>query len=831
MPAPSNFIAKSINFRGLVTGSVVSDYDALVWKQTDPEPTTGRIVAQIPTCGTMPEPYVINVTLAPGEYFYKLRHIPSGQSGPAQPFTIDAPVNPVTNTITAELWDVSQTPMVKVGNLADGSTFYWPENFNIKLIFNGLFNQVRQTTTGGGLAPASWGPKNVAGGADVETTEEWVFGLGGGSSNRSGGNYSLVAASLKGGVVQNEINYNFELLDDGSNTNTTESESQTPPTGLNKIALSYSAGTKEASVHIDGVDMLLRVSSATAPQPTGLTWVSAADDTSWDSTTYIPGTTQFAQAGYTRIYRLNPGPNSFGGLENGKQYFFDIKKSGTSQYFRTAFTMPNADIVNPQIFYSTQAGEGCDLVWEDGHTPGSTAIDTRVQNGVRQLFIKLYSSRGNLTPFTTKLYASDQEVYSFSWSQQGQWNDLPNSLPAGYYTVKVVDKFGCETPARGITIASALSETQRNTPPSGLVKMAISYEVATRNASVSIDGPNMLLRVSSDLDPQPSGTTWVSTANDTAWNSTTYIPGTTQYTQEGYTRIYRLNPLSSTEGGLVGGKTYYFDIKEAGSNEFFRTTFTMPTVDINPIQVIYSSVSGCDLVWSDSNTPGDVSIETRWQSGVRQIFIKLYSSRGNISPFSTKIYQGTTVVHTFTWSGAQGQWHNLPGSISDGSYGVEVTDKDGCSTTKRNITFAANPNPGGGGGSGDYTYSAQSLPYTTSPKDFFTLIKNGNLYTESFQGDSVVSGKTTRSANGRTYVAFYWIDGIRYADGNDNPKAFVDVNLPVGRLTNIKKVYVDSAWVSTFDQLKANDYDTHYGGNDPGDLNKLYKSISQNVTT
>src|SRR5690606_1560141 len=42
----------------------------------------------------------------------------------------------------------------------------------------------------------------------------------------------------------------------------------------------------------------------------------------------------------------------------------------------------------------------CDLTWADyHHAEPSASLQARVQNGVRQLYIMLYSSRANIAPF------------------------------------------------------------------------------------------------------------------------------------------------------------------------------------------------------------------------------------------------------------------------------------------------------------------------------------------------------------------------------------------------------------------------------------------------
>jgi len=129
-----------------------------------------------------------------------------------------------------------------------------------------------------------------------------------------------------------------------------------------------------------------------------------------------------------------------------------------------------------------------------------------------------------------------------------------------------------------------------------------------------------------------------------------------------------------------------------------------------------------------------------------------------------------------------------------------------------------------------YMYYGISLPYTYTPKELFTLFKNGSLYSDNFSGDYIADGVKKINANGRTYTAFYYINEIPFSNLDGTPKIFRDVALPVGQFITIRKVYAQSSWVSTFDQLFNQGYEAWFE-NLSGDENRTYKVVMVNITT
>lgn len=297
-----------------------------------------------------------------------------------------------------------------------------------------------------------------------------------------------------------------------------ETLTTTPPTALEKLAVTYDPVSHDASIHILGNALTrVRISAASNPQPNGLTWVTLPNDTSWNKDTYVPGTTEYVQLGYSRIYRMNPINFGIGGIENNKQYYIDVKLQGQNQYYRIIWTTGSSLIFVPYLLF------------------GDTSTTTTV-------------------------------------------------IP---------------------------SDTLTTTPPLGFTKLAITYNALTHETSLHLNGnSDTLVRVSAATSPQPSGLTWVNSSNDTAWNSTTYLLGTSEYVQSGYTRIYRLNPVVLGEDGIINSKLYYFDIKIAGQNQYYRIEFTTGTSNIVSPQVLYSTSTTTilplgegDYIYNPSETP------------------------------------------------------------------------------------------------------------------------------------------------------------------------------------------------------------------------------------
>lgn len=79
---------------------------------------------------------------------------------------------------------------------------------------------------------------------------------------------------------------------------------------------------------------------------------------------------------------------------------------------------------------------------------------------------------------------------------------------------------------------------------------------------------------------QPQGIT----IDNQPWNNTTWNPVTTEWAVAPINYIARVNPVSPGQGGLIGGATYYIDLRlNDNPNTVFRMTYTMPNSDITTI--------------------------------------------------------------------------------------------------------------------------------------------------------------------------------------------------------------------------------------------------------
>lgn len=130
------------------------------------------------------------------------------------------------------------------------------------------------------------------------------------------------------------------------------------------------------------------------------------------------------------------------------------------------------------------------------------------------------------------------------------------------------------------------------------------------------------------------------------------------------------------------GITYSFNIPTAPG------VFKVFVGSLSSVVLLEVEANEFDLTWADYHaTEPTASLQARVQNGVRQLYIMLYSSRANIAPFTTRVFDSTSnLVHTFTWPNPQGQWHDLP-TLPDGTYSVECIDVQGGITPRRSIVF------------------------------------------------------------------------------------------------------------------------------------------------
>lgn len=146
------------------------------------------------------------------------------------------------------------------------------------------------------------------------------------------------------------------------------------------------------------------------------------------------------------------------------------------------------------------------------------------------------------------------------------------------------------TPNRLIKTVSETTSTETRTKPAYLVKVGITTNISTRDTSIQAQATgNIELKiVGRNSTPNPSGIGW----QGVAWDSSAYIPGTTEYvdTANGYTEIFRVNGTAPGVGGLVlGGEYTMYWRLETDRSVAYLMDFTMPSATItypDPPQVL-----------------------------------------------------------------------------------------------------------------------------------------------------------------------------------------------------------------------------------------------------
>lgn len=103
-------------------------------------------------------------------------------------------------------------------------------------------------------------------------------------------------------------------------------------------------------------------------------------------------------------------------------------------------------------------------------------------------------------------------------------------------------------------------------------------------------------------------------------------------------------------------------------------------------------------------------------------------------------------------------------------------------------------------------------------------------YSDTYSEDYISGGLRKRDVNGRTYTAFYWINESPYANPNGTPKNFINVPLPDNCYISIRKVYAQSNWVTTHQEIFDKGSEAWYL-NSGSDENKTYKTIIKHIIT
>lgn len=126
---------------------------------------------------------------------------------------------------------------------------------------------------------------------------------------------------------------------------------------------------------------------------------------------------------------------------------------------------------------------------------------------------------------------------------------------------------------------------------------------------------------------------------------------------------------------------------------------------------------------------------------------------------------------------------------------------------------------------------APSLPYTFTKKVLFTIQNDKGVFSDVTKEDEIKGGQRLHNANGRTYQVFYWINEVPFVkDETDSPADFTKIALPTGCLITIRKAYIDTKWVSTFQKLREKGGESWYE-NAGSDGDRIYKVALVNVTT
>lgn len=126
---------------------------------------------------------------------------------------------------------------------------------------------------------------------------------------------------------------------------------------------------------------------------------------------------------------------------------------------------------------------------------------------------------------------------------------------------------------------------------------------------------------------------------------------------------------------------------------------------------------------------------------------------------------------------------------------------------------------------------APPLPYTFTRKNFFTIQNQQGVFSDVTKGDYIKDGMRLHDAKKRIYRVFYWINEIPFSNQRDDtPADFTKIALPTGCVIAIRKAYIDSKWVSKFEELRKRGGECWH--EKPGsDLDLIYKVAIMNVTT
>lgn len=185
--------------------------------------------------------------------------------------------------------------------------------------------------------------------------------------------------------------------------------------------------------------------------------------------------------------------------------------------------------------------------------------------------------------------------------------NLPGLAPGGYI-VRVISVY-CEGPESSL-LAYIEEEEEPEEPtiitekPAWVGRADITRQASTGDTSVWVDPSGLELQVSrTSGNPQPTGLDH----NNQPWNSETWQAGDSQWSGD-YSKVYRLNPVSAGNGGLLQGVTYNFDFRRITDPlTIYRIQYTVPAGDLSYISLL------------PGTTPPDPPEELDQLSGIQYI--------------------------------------------------------------------------------------------------------------------------------------------------------------------------------------------------------------------
>lgn len=123
-------------------------------------------------------------------------------------------------------------------------------------------------------------------------------------------------------------------------------ELTTKPSWINILAFTHDINTREFTLYANAVDISVRIIATTGEQPSGI----STNGLIWDSTTWLPGSTQFAAPTYTELFRLNPTIFGQGSIKPSTPYTFFIRRaSDPNTVYKFNFTTLSTSSVSGPV--------------------------------------------------------------------------------------------------------------------------------------------------------------------------------------------------------------------------------------------------------------------------------------------------------------------------------------------------------------------------------------------------------------------------------------------------------------------------------------------------